>query len=221
MISEEVARDVECWAQAHLAFDPHAVVAQGNAYRIHSLYLDTPDLAIYHRAPSHGRRKFRVRRYGSEPAVYLERKTKKQGRVSKRRTFVTDGELARLLEPAADPAWPAYWFQRRLLDRGLQPTCQISYDRTAHVGMNGEGPMRLTLDRNVTCAAAHDWRVGQAQATLQLLRNTVVLELKYRTALPTLFKRLVHDFKLSAAPGSKYRLAVEAWRLHDKVKEAG
>ena len=54
------------WARQHLAFDPHADASLGNAYRIHTLYLDTAELDVFHRTASYGRRKFRLRRYGNE-----------------------------------------------------------------------------------------------------------------------------------------------------------
>ena len=52
---------VESWARRWLRPDPHGL---GGAYRILSLYCDTPGLDVYHRAPGYRRRKYRLRRYG-------------------------------------------------------------------------------------------------------------------------------------------------------------
>jgi len=208
---EAVAGQVELWARQHLAFDAHADAALGNAYRIHSLYLDTAALDVYHRTPSFGRRKFRLRRYGNECGLYLERKTRSGDRVVKRRTPIADTELGRLAEEAADPAWAGDWFQRRLLARGLRPACLISYDRVAHVGTSAEGPLRF--DAGPADSRHADARVACHRGTpgVQLFPGQVVLELKYRASLPALFKQLLREFNLSPQPASKYRRCVETW----------
>src|SRR5947209_11187063 len=47
------AEQVEGWARHHLALDPHADAALGNAYLIRSVYFDTPRLDVYHQAESY------------------------------------------------------------------------------------------------------------------------------------------------------------------------
>ncbi len=209
------------WARRHLAFDPHADAALGGAYRVHTLYLDTPQWDVYQRSPSYRRHKFRLRRYGDDPAVFLERKTKSGDRVAKRRTPVTDAELARLADADADPSWAAHWFHRRLLARRLQPACQISYERVAHVDAGADGRCRLTLDRHLRCLPADGWRLGDAAAGLPLLAGEAILELKFAVALPGPFKRLVELLALTPSKVSKYRLGVQAWGLAAGGKEVG
>ncbi len=220
-VSEEVAEQVESWARENLAFDPHADSALDNAYRIHSLYLDTAALDVYHRMPTYRRRKYRLRRYGTEHGLYLERKTRKGDRVAKRRTPVPDSELERLRETTSNPEWGGYWFHRRLLGRGLGPACQISYDRVAHVGTSLEGPLRLTLDRDIYGAPTGSWDVAAPVKGLLLFPGQVVLELKYRAALPALFKQLLVEFNLSPQPASKYRHCIEVWGCNGQAKEVG
>jgi hypothetical protein len=220
-LTEVQAEQVEYWAREHLAFDPHADAAFANAYRIHSLYLDTVARDVFHRTPGYRRRKFRLRRYGSERGLYLERKTRDGDRVRKRRTLIPDTELGRLHEPAADPHWGGHWFHSRLLTRGLLPACHISYDRVAHVGTSADGPLRLTLDRDVRGTPMPEWQVGEVTATLPLFPGQVLLELKYRAALPALFKGLIAEFNLSPRPASKYRCCVEAWGRGGQAKGAG
>jgi len=220
-IAEELAQQVEGWAREHLAFDSHANPALDNAYRIHTLYLDTAALNVYHRVPPLARRKLRLRRYDHEGIVFLERKTRRGDRVSKRRTPVAAVDLARLADPLPDPGWSGYWFHRRVLAQGVRPICHVTYDRVAHVGESAEGPLRLTLDRRIMCSPSREWRLAEAAAALPLLTSHVVLELKYRSALPTLFKQLIRDFQLQPRSTSKYRLSVEAWRLQQQVREVG
>src|SRR5205814_5550277 len=83
VVTEQVAELALTWARIHLAPDPHADEA-GDGYRVNSLYFDTPKLDVYQRNGSYGKSKYRVRRYGSEPNIFLERKLKSRGLVSKR-----------------------------------------------------------------------------------------------------------------------------------------
>jgi VTC domain-containing protein len=204
---------VEAWARQHLALDPHADASMGNAYGIRSVYFDTDRLDVFHRSRSYRRRKFRLRRYGNERGVFLERKSRSADRVAKRRTLICDEELSRLDGAAADAAWPGYWFHRRLLVRHLRPRCVIRYERVAHVGISVEGPLRLTLDRHIHCALTEGYDFAPATAAIPLLAESVVLELKFRSAMPALFKRLIQEMGLNPGSVSKYRLGIQAWGL--------
>src|SRR4051794_22197189 len=88
LLSRARAEQVEGWARQHLALDPHAEPALGDAYRVRSIYFDTEHFDVFHQSPSYKRRKFRLRRYGDEPGVYLESKAKSADKVAKRRTLV-------------------------------------------------------------------------------------------------------------------------------------
>jgi hypothetical protein len=46
---------------------------------------------------------------------------------------------------------------------------------------------------------------------LPLLTGSVILEFKFRLALPAGFKELVQEFRLNPSPVSKYRLCRQAW----------
>src|SRR4051812_26013707 len=74
LLHEAQAQLVEAWARRRLMLDPHGEPALAGAYRTVSLYFDTPQLDVYQRTPSYKRRKFRVRRYGAAPLLFLERK---------------------------------------------------------------------------------------------------------------------------------------------------
>jgi hypothetical protein len=221
VVTEQIAGSVELWAQRHLGLDAHANPHQGNGYRIHGLYLDTPALDVYHRTPTYRRRKYRLRRYGSESGVYLERKTRAGERVRKRRTFIPATEIERLQSGQAYSTWDANWFHQRVRARGLTPICQIMYDRIAYVGSTNHGPLRLTMDRGIVCAPCSHWAVDEPKPGLTLLKGQVVLELKYRQALPLPFKQLVQEFNLNPRPASKYRQSIEAWGLQARAREVG
>jgi hypothetical protein len=213
LVNEEQARRVEAWIAPRLTLDAHADPRLGNAYRISSVYLDTDDLAVFHRAPLYARRKFRLRRYGDGPGVFLERKTKWGARLVKRRTPIAPADLGRLLDGKYDPTWAGRWFQRHILARRLRPTCHLCYDRVAYVGYD-DGPVRLTIDRRVIAAPHGEWGLQVAERGRTLLEGEAILELKFTGLLPVLFRRLVYELALAPNTVSKYRRAVETWGWH-------
>jgi hypothetical protein len=212
LVTPALAEQIRGWARAHLMPDPNAQGAHGDSYRIASLYFDTEQLDVFHRRVSYGRGKYRVRRYGQSELGFLERKLRTRRQLTKRRSVVELGDLERLTwaEPQRD--WTGCWFHRRLVARKLGPLCQVSYDRTARVAMTQYGPIRLTLDEDL-CAQPADGLCFRAPGGTPICANQVILELKFRYAMPTLFKYLVEEFALNQQTLSKYRLAVTALNL--------
>jgi VTC domain len=210
LIDENRSGEVLAWARKFMAPDPHVEPSLGDAYRISSLYLDTQELdAFFHRG-SAARSKFRLRRYGDEPAVFLERKRKKRDCVQKRRVSVLEAETRLLQDPDTPSDWTGRWFHKRLRARRLQPICQVAYERAAYVAGDPKDPLRLTLDTQLRCLPANEWAVPSHHGRLNLLPGRRILELKYRGLLPALFKRAIRDLSLSPTAVSKYRLGVEA-----------
>lgn len=206
LISRARADQIRSWARARLSADPHAGGAAGDGYQITSLYFDTSQFDVFHRRGSFGRSKYRIRRYGDGEIAFLERKLKTRGLLTKRRSIVPLNELEQLAGDEVERDWPGHWFHRRLLARGLNPVCQISYQRTARVAMTQYGPIRLTLDDNLRAVPTTDWHFNEAEGQL-ILKDQVILEMKFRYAMPALFKYLVEEFALTPKPFSKYRLA--------------
>ena len=213
LLDADGARQVAAWAARTLPLDAHADLALGGAYHTVSLYLDTRALDVFHRIKPFRRRKLRVRRYGAEAMVFLERKVRKGDQVRKLRTAIPAGELALLDAPADEADWPGEWFREQVRAGGLRPVCLVGYERVAHTGLSADGPARLTLDRNVRCLPAAGWDVGDVSAGLPLLEGQAILELKFCGAMPALFKQLIGEMRLAPAAASKYRLGVRAWGL--------
>lgn len=212
------------WARAHLAPDPYGAGPFADQYRTATLYFDTDELDVFHARGSYGRSKYRLRRYDGEAVAFCERKLKRATLLRKRRTVVRLEDLTRLTrasgamsaragqQPAASLEWAGSWFEHRLLLRRLRPVCQIGYHRLARVATADTGPIRLTLDEDVRAMdVARIEFTGAEGATV--LPQAVVLELKYRLALPAVFKRLVEEFRLTPQRVSKYRSAVDALGL--------
>ena len=148
---------------------------------------------------------------GREPVVYLERKSKTGDWVSKRRTKVE----GRRVTPSRRPA------RRSRLARVLvsatrgfpptPPTWRVSYDRVAHVGPGANGTLRLTLDRQVQSGPAVGWEIKELPAPGPALAENVIVELKYRAAMPATFKGLLVEMGLLPRQASKYRLGVASF----------
>jgi hypothetical protein len=141
--------------------------------------------------------------------VFLERKLRKPGMLSKRRTVVALDALRCLDRHRTDPGRDGDLFHRRLLLRQQKPVCQISYLRIARAASTLDGPARLTLDDDLRAATAREPRFALDAGRLVLPRE-MILELKYGRYLPTLFKRLVEELKLEPERASKYRLGMTA-----------
>jgi hypothetical protein len=205
-IDPDKAARVQEWARARLSPDPYASGEHGDQYSTTSLYFDTADLDVFNRRGSFGRSKYRIRRYGSSDVVFLERKMRNRSMVVKRRTMVALDGITQLGQ-TLDLGWPGLWFQRRIHARGVRPTVQVAYHRSARVGLGTWGPMRLTLDNGIRglTAAGLEFRpdLGVAVADAD-----AILELKFRVEMPAIFRHLVEEFALQPATVSKYRLAV-------------
>lgn len=208
LVPEPIARRVEEWAAGHLTPDPYTDPALGNRYRVTSLYFDTPAFDVFRRTVGHRGRKHRVRRYGSEEIVHLERKSKRDGRVWKQRTPLAADQLERAL---ADPAASGTgWFALELADLGLRPACRVTYERAAFVGTGPTGPIRVTLDRAAVGTAADGPDVRPVADGLPLLAGAAVVEFKYLAAMPAVFKAAIEELRLSPSGMSKYRTCAAA-----------
>ena len=197
------------WVRGHTEADPYGAGPFNDQYRTTSLYFDTDDGNVFHRRGSFGRSKYRVRRYGTLPHVFLERKLRKPGILVKRRTTIPIHELSRLVAPMPDPDWYGEWFHRRVLLRQIHPVCQLSYSRIARFARTIEGPVRLTLDSDVRVAPADEPEFSDPGGQL-VVGDRMILELKYRQHVPALFKQLVETFALEPQRASKYRMGIEA-----------
>ncbi len=213
LVTPDCAAALKAWARHHLDPDPYASPDMGDAYVITSLYFDTPEFDVFHGHGSYGRAKYRVRRYGRADDVFLERKLRNSSIVAKRRTLVGIGELTHLESGTLDREWDGYWFHRRLIARGVAPTCQVSYLRTARVAASDGELVRLTIDENLKALPVSGPSFNNLLPGEEVLNDRMIVEMKFRNAMPDLFCRAVEEFNLTPETVSKYKLAARHLNL--------
>lgn len=229
VVSERTAVQLESILSRSLHPDPFAVNAENGQYSIATLSTDTPEWNCFHRVAGYAKRKYRVRRYGAESIVYLERKSRRGSRVCKQRNTVHVNDLNRfsLVLPAdlrdvqthcgvcsddvlsVDTAWDGHPFHSDLCARRLQPVCLMTYDRRAWFGHSENGTIRWTLDRNLKGCRTKEWTLNEDQSWQAVVGiDQVICEFKFRGAMPVVFKAAIQDLQLSPGGFSKYRHCV-------------
>lgn len=202
-------REIVTWAREHLGPDGHGAGIHADEYSTSTLYLETPAFDVYRRVGSYGRSKYRIRRYGTSDVVFIERKFRTSRLLAKRRTIVPLEELDHLRRPEPARGWDGYWFHRRMLLRQIQPIVQLSYDRVARVGASETGPVRMTIDTNLSVLPMRDLAflpgVGQA-----FLDGVCIVEVKFRARLPPIFREFAQMLGLGVQKISKFRSALRS-----------
>jgi len=209
VIAPDVATRVLEWSRDRMAPDPHGSGPAGDEYRPTTIYFDTAGFDVYGRRGSYGRSKYRVRRYGASPTIFLERKMRTDEVLNKRRTSVPIEQLPALTSTNLDDEWEGLWFRKRLEARRLLPVCQVSYRRTARVTMGPYGPIRLTLDQDLRAMVATEVAFHSGEGD-RVLTERVILEMKFLADMPSLFKQAVEEFALQPSACSKYRTSLDA-----------
>ncbi len=208
VVDAQMGERIRAWARTFLDADPHGTGPFGDEYRTSTLYFDTAEGHVFHRWGSYGRAKYRIRRYGDSNVAFLERKLRRPGMLVKRRTQVALHELDRSDDVNASLLPSGEWFHRRTETRALSAVCQVSYHRTARAIDTGTGSARLTLDQSLRVAP-----VSRAQFSSDpghVMCSALILELKFKSHVPTIFKQLVEECGLSPQTASKYRLGMAA-----------
>ena len=157
-------------------------------------------------AASYGKSKFRIRRYGMSPIIFLERKFRTERLLAKRRTTVPVGDLERLatteldrrgrvLVSSTDPATPPSPVDSDAVRPGRPNRCVA----------DGSGP---NDDRHEPSRAPdarpriHPWRRSP------VIEDKCIIEVKFRRELPSVFRRFASEFNIEIQKISKYRLGL-------------
>jgi len=221
LLSPEVGVRIREWAIAAIPADHHAHAGCCDHYQVSSLYFDTKEWSVFNKLGSYRRSKYRIRRYNRDDRVFLERKIKTGGQVSKWRSLADIEDLASLNLEALPMKGHGAWFQRRLRARRLEPVCRIRYRRLARQGENRYGRFRLTLDDGIRAESirrACFLEKSAAGPEVDCCPEGVVLEMKFGDFMPALFKQMIEEFQLSETGFSKYRSAVQKLGLPSQTE---
>ena len=222
LVSEETARAVRGFVAAYLKPDEFAATLPDNAYPVHSLYLDSPELTTYQAVQTGEKNRFKLRiRYYTEndDAVYFEIKRRTNDVISKARAKVPRAAVQPLL--AGQPPRLSHLAKpdgRQLV--ALQEFCGLMHKLRAtprsHVAYRREAwmsplnnAMRVTFDRAVQCepefGAALRTGFGAAVSPFD---DQVVLELKFVDRLPNWCLEMIRAFGLRRGGAPKYAQGV-------------
>jgi len=204
--------------------DPH-----GSAYPVTSIYLDSPDLAMYWSSErgEERRHKLRIRTYdgGGHETCFFEVKHRHNQIISKDRAVVHQSAARMLL--AGAPTHPdmltnpardmdsLYLFQDLLTRYNASPRLVVRYLREAHLSKMDE-PLRITFDTEITCLPSEHFDPEAWFASPYWFEPPdlpIVLEVKFTDTFPGWVEDIVHRLNLRRDSFSKYVICADALRL--------
>ncbi|MBN2022173.1 MAG: polyphosphate polymerase domain-containing protein [Pirellulales bacterium] len=230
LIDETLAHNIRDFVGSYLELDEHADPAAPHcAYRIASLYLDTPALALYGQTLGgmKNRFKLRIRFYDDRPdgPAFMEIKARETDVIRKERACVTREGVRRFL--AGDTPGHAHLmgnnndgsnksaaalqrFWRLCRHIGAEGVAYVCYMREAYVSPNSD-QIRVTFDRELM-GAPFDPRVELSMPRTGVFPelNGVVLEMKFTDRFPDWMRDLVETFNIQRRSVAKYCYCVEA-----------
>ena len=193
-------------------FDHDKNVGPDGAYRVTSLYFDTPyDSALREKIDGvNQREKFRLRYYGTDPSfIRLEKKYKVNGLCGKRSAWMAQKQVEELLSGSYEFLLDSenalfIEFYSKLKGKGLRAKTVVRYDREAF--LYAPGNVRITLDRDIRTGLGNVDFLNPKIFYLCAMEPGTVLEVKYDAFLPELVRMAVQVPGRQAAACSKYAL---------------
>jgi hypothetical protein len=233
LITEKVALRIRDFVSSYLEIDEYGASKPNLSYPVHSLYLDSNDLKIYHQTINGTRNRFklRLRFYDDRPEtpIFFEIKRRVNNCIQKQRGAVRRSAVNWLLaghlpEPShlisQDPKQLVALQRFSLLanDLDARPKAHVAYVREAWVSPQ-DNSVRVTLDRAMTCEPRFNSAAGtRLENPVYTYGKSVILELKFTDRFPDWFRDLVRVFDLMQYSAAKYAEGVTLLgehRFHD------
>jgi hypothetical protein len=234
LIEERITPQVRDFVSCHLKVDDHGACHPDNAYSVHSLYLDSDDLALHYATVNGTRNRFKLRlRYydaGPNAPVFFEVKRHADNCILKQRCGLRPEAVplalaGQLPEPehllSREPRHLVTMQQFNLLMNlvGARPKLHNHYLREAWVSPH-DNSVRVNFDRQITAQPFFRPKaVIDMERPVRVFGDWVVLELKFITRFPNWCQELVRRFDLMQLSSSKYCGGVEALGPHRFVNE--
>ena len=219
IIKEDVALAVRDFVGSYLEIDEYGATLPNFSYPVHSLYLDSDGLGLYHSTINgeKNRYKLRLRFYDhrAEAPVFFEIKRRMNNIIAKQRGGVRRDAVDWLLaghlpEPAhlvsRDPRQLVFLqnFGRLMQDMRARPKAHIAYLREAWISPR-DNSVRVTMDRDVKLEPKSAARLNlDMDKPVIVFGKEVILELKFTDRFPDWFRELVRVFGLMQCGAAKY-----------------
>ena len=216
LVSREKLAGIREFIQPFVFPDRFARDHADGRYPISSLYLDSPNLALY-QSTARGlknRFKLRIRTYSDAPSdpTFFEVKKRMNGIVYKFREAVSREDAVDLLdrtslEAPADTDLSKFISLRDL--HGAEPLMRVKYMREAYVSQNAD-PVRITFDDELEGAVTLDPELSHEDGDwITVPMDHTILEVKFTNLYPSWVGKLVQEFQLERTSVPKYVLCVE------------
>lgn len=219
IIREEVALAVRDFVGGYLEIDEYGATLPNFSYPVHSLYLDSDELTLYHNTINGDKNRFklRLRFYDNrkEAPIFFEIKRRMNSIIMKQRGGVRREAVGWLLagqlpEPShlvsRDPRQLVALqnFSRLMHDVRARPKAHIAYLREAWISPR-DNSVRVTMDRDVRCEPEPAGRLNtRMDCPVSVFGKEVILELKFTDRFPDWFQQLVRVFGLMQCGAAKY-----------------
>ncbi len=222
VISESKALAIARFIEPYLKLDYYSRLQPNGAYRIVSLYLDSPDLQLCRESlEGHKNRlKLRIRSYTNDPDYprFFEIKRRVGTIIIKDRARVITREvpLASLLSGMSVPAqgyksdqeiFKQFQLYKNSINAG--PVVRVRYIRRAYES-DTENRVRVTFDRKLAYNTTRVFDVSLDGTGWQHHSiNSVILEIKFTGRYPAWLSRMVECFDLRQQSVSKYATSIK------------
>ena len=229
IIQDHQALAVRDFVRCYLDLDPNGFGKPDLSYPVHSLYLDSPGMSLYHSTINGDKNRFKLRiRFYNEhedTPVYLEIKRRMNNIISKQRVSLPRPEIPSVLSglvpdlsylhreqgPSTENNASLASKEHALIEfvdmvnrLEAQPVSHVAYQREAWV-LPDSNAVRVTMDRQVRCEADIDGRLlTSMQNPTFAFGDWVILELKFTERFPNWFRELVEVFNLTQCGAAKY-----------------
>jgi hypothetical protein len=225
VVDPAILPDLRLFLRAFAQPDPFARLRPDHRYPICSLYLDSPDLALYQQTVGGERDRFklRLRTYtdDEEKPVFAEVKRKFNAIVHKRRAALTRDQAVRLIRDSQlstagmrpDEERDAAFFAHHVTLANARPVIRVKYLREAYQGRDNE-PARITIDTDLMHALSLDGALSHTRGRwTPTSLDGAILEIKFTERFPGWVQDLVRLFGLSQRAVPKYVLSVDHMML--------
>jgi hypothetical protein len=222
LLKPDVARAAADFLSSYLTIDKYSRKSEANAYTVRSIYFDSPKFECYYAklGGQRYRQKFRIRTYNHsrDAPVFLEQKVKDGLLHIKTRSSLTDQELRAIensesiidgstvhTEEHKEQVLDKLYFH--IYRKAYEPIALVAYERQAY--FDEENAIRATLDKNLRGIVFPklDW-IYDEERLEYLLKESIVLEIKFAESLPRWMRSLNSRFHLKRIACSKYCICV-------------